>query len=84
VRHPVAEEVKEQSEWQRAEPRTDERAAGSTGRNVKGDDQAASLAVPSFGSHSDKQNRLRPGDRTKARVTGSGRPTRVRALHTHC
>ena len=44
VRHPIADEVEEQSEWQRAEPRTDERAAGSTGRNVKGDDQAASLA----------------------------------------
>jgi len=35
--------VEEQSEWQRAEPRTDERAAGSTGRNMKGGDQAASL-----------------------------------------
>jgi hypothetical protein len=44
VRHPIAEEVEEQSEWQRAEPRADERAAGSTSRNVKGDDQAASLA----------------------------------------
>jgi hypothetical protein len=44
VRHPIAGEVEEQSEWQRAEPRTDERAADSTGRNVKGDDQAASLA----------------------------------------
>jgi hypothetical protein len=44
VRHPIADEVEEQSEWQRAEPRTDERAAGSTGCNVKGDDQAASLA----------------------------------------
>ena len=44
VRHSIADEVEEHSEWQRAEPRTDERAAGSTGRNVKGDDQAASLA----------------------------------------
>jgi hypothetical protein len=44
VRHPIADEVEKQSEWQRAEPRADERAAGSTGRNVKGDDQAASLA----------------------------------------
>ena len=44
VRHPIADEVEEQSQWQRAEPRTDERAAGSTGRNVKGDDQAPSLA----------------------------------------
>jgi hypothetical protein len=44
MRHPIADEVEEQSEWQRAEPRTDERAAGSTGRNVKGDDHAASLA----------------------------------------
>ncbi len=44
VRHPIADEVEEQSEWQRAEPRTDERAAGSTCRSVKGDDQAASLA----------------------------------------
>ncbi len=44
VRHPIADEVEEQSEWQRAEPRTDERAAGSPGRNVKGGDQAASLA----------------------------------------
>ncbi len=44
VWHPIAEEVEEQSEWQRAEPRADERAAGSTGRNVEGDDQAASLA----------------------------------------
>jgi hypothetical protein len=44
VRYPIADQVKEQSEWQRAEPRTDERAAGSTGRNVQGDDQAASLA----------------------------------------
>jgi hypothetical protein len=44
VRHPIADEVEEQSEWQRAEPRTDERAAGSTGRNVQGDDQAASSA----------------------------------------
>ena len=44
VRHPIADEVEEQSEWQRAEPRTDERAAGSTGRNMKGGDQAASLA----------------------------------------
>jgi hypothetical protein len=43
VRHPIADEVEKQSEWQRAEPRADERAAGSTGRNVKGDDQAASL-----------------------------------------
>ena len=45
VRHPIADQVEEQSEWQRAEPRTDERAAGCTGRNVKGDDQAASLAL---------------------------------------
>jgi hypothetical protein len=45
VRHPIAEEVEEQSERQRAKPRADERAAGSTGRNVKGDDQAASLAT---------------------------------------
>jgi hypothetical protein len=44
VRHPIADEVEEQSEWQRAEPRADERTAGSTGGNVKGDDQAASLA----------------------------------------
>jgi hypothetical protein len=44
VRHPIADVVEEQSQWQRAEPRTDERAAGSTGRNVKGDDQAPSLA----------------------------------------
>jgi hypothetical protein len=44
VRHPITDEVEEQSEWQRAEPRTNERAAGSTGGNVKGDDQAASLA----------------------------------------
>jgi hypothetical protein len=44
VRHPIAGEVEEHSEWQRAEPRTDERAADGTGRNVKGDDQAASLA----------------------------------------
>jgi hypothetical protein len=44
VRHPIADEVEEQSEWQRAEPRTNERAAGSTGRNMKGGDQAASLA----------------------------------------
>jgi hypothetical protein len=44
VRYPIANEVEEQSDWQRAEPRTDERAAGSTGRDVKGDDQAASLA----------------------------------------
>jgi hypothetical protein len=43
VRHPITEEVEEQSERQRAKPRADERAAGSTGRNVKGDDQAASL-----------------------------------------
>jgi hypothetical protein len=44
VRHPVADEVEEQSERQRAEARTNERASGSTGGNVKGDDQAASLA----------------------------------------
>ena len=44
VWHPITEEVEEQSERQRAKPRADERAAGSTGRNVKGDDQAASLA----------------------------------------
>ena len=44
MRDPVADEVEEQSEWQRAKPRADERAAGSTGRNVKGDDQASSLA----------------------------------------
>jgi hypothetical protein len=44
VRHPIADEVEEQSEWQRAEPRTDERTADSTGCNVKGDDQASSLA----------------------------------------
>jgi hypothetical protein len=44
MRHSIADEVEEQSEWQRAEPRTDERAARSTGRNVKGYDQAASLA----------------------------------------
>jgi hypothetical protein len=58
VRHPIADEVEEQSEWQRAEPRTNERAAGSTGRNVKGDDQAASLASrcppPSGGSFSER------------------------------
>ena len=44
VWHPITEEVEEQSERQRAKPRADERAARSTGRNVKGDDQAASLA----------------------------------------
>jgi hypothetical protein len=44
VRHPVADEVEEQSKRQRAEARTNERASGSTGGNVKGDDQAASLA----------------------------------------
>jgi hypothetical protein len=44
VRHPIAGEVEEHSEWQRAEPGTDKCAADSTGRNVKGDDQAASLA----------------------------------------
>jgi hypothetical protein len=45
VRHPIAEEVEKQSEWQRAEPRTDEHAAGSTGRNVKGDDQGCELSL---------------------------------------
>ena len=44
VRHPIAGQVEKQSEWQRAEPRTDERTAGGTGRNVKRGDQAASLA----------------------------------------
>jgi hypothetical protein len=55
VRHPIADEVEEQSEWQRAEARTNERAAGCTGRDVKGDDQAASLASPpSGGSFSER------------------------------
>ena len=44
VRHPIADDVEKQSERQRAEPRTDERTAGGTGRNVKRGDQAASLA----------------------------------------
>jgi len=46
VRHPIAGEVEEHSEWQRAKPRTDKCAADSTGRNVKGDDHAPTLASP--------------------------------------
>ncbi len=61
MRHPIADEVEEQSEWQRAEPRTDERTAGSTGRNVKGDDQSCelSLAVSPFGSSATSRGGLR-------------------------
>ena len=44
VRYPIAREVKEQPERQRSEPRTDERAAGRSRRDMKGDDQAATLA----------------------------------------
>ncbi len=44
VRYPIAGEVKEQPERQRSEPRTDERAAGRSRRDMKGDDQAATLA----------------------------------------
>ena len=65
VRHPIADEVEEQSQWQRAEPRTDERAAGSTGRNVKGDDQAPSLA-----------SRCRPSARLRQPGPATTRPQR--------
>jgi hypothetical protein len=45
VWHSIAEEVEEHSERQRAQPRTNERAAGGAGRNVQGDDQASTLAA---------------------------------------
>jgi hypothetical protein len=45
VWNPIAEEVEEEPQWQRATPRTGERAAGSTGRNVKGDDQGRELSL---------------------------------------
>jgi hypothetical protein len=44
VRHPVSREVEQQPERQRAESRIDERAAGRTGGDVEGNDQAATLA----------------------------------------
>ena len=44
VWHPIAREVEEQPEGQRAQSRAHERAAGRAGRDVKGDDQAATLA----------------------------------------
>jgi hypothetical protein len=44
VRYPIAREVKEQPERQRSEPRTEERAAGRSRRDVEGDDQVPTLA----------------------------------------
>jgi hypothetical protein len=79
VRHSIAEEVEEQSEWQRAEPRTDERAGGSTGRNVKGDDQAASLAllVSSFGSSATRTRAQRTAARYVSHSDGRLAPCKA-------
>jgi hypothetical protein len=44
VWHPIACEVEQQPERQRAESRVDERAADRTGGNVEGNDQTATLA----------------------------------------
>jgi hypothetical protein len=45
VRNPIARNVKEQPERQRSEPRTEERTACRTCRDMEGDDQAATLAA---------------------------------------